>query len=368
MTRFTLQAIPALDRLSASARAILDGPGQERLFTSRAWFETFVEAGLADGAVPLFYVLADETGRAHALLPCQKVGGEAGLGDPTIASLTSFYSCDFQPLIAADADRPATALALGRCLARELAREPVVRIDTLDTTLPTLAPFLAGLARPGRLLLRYEHFGRWSEDLAGASFQDYLGRRDGALREVVRRKGNRLERAGGAFEMIDGAGVERGIAAYEAVYARSWKEPEPFPLFQPVLMRALARAGWLRLALCHIEGRPIAAQLWTVVGGRATVLKLAHDGEQDRLSPGTLLTAFAIRTLIERDGISSLDFGRGDDPYKRAWTRHRTPHIGILWTSVARRPALAVRHVLGGLLRRRRGGPAEMQEGAEPGQ
>jgi CelD/BcsL family acetyltransferase involved in cellulose biosynthesis len=180
---------------------------------------------------------------------------------------------------------------------------------------------------------------------------------------VVRRKGNRFERAGGSFALVEAEGVEKGIDDYEAVYARSWKEPEPFPLFQPTLMRALARAGWLRLALCHIEGRPVAAQLWVVVGGRATVLKLAHDKEFDRLSPGTLLTAFAIRALMERDRIRSLDFGRGDDAYKRAWTSRRTPHIGVLWTSLAKRPVMAARHLLGELLRRRRGGPVEAEDG-----
>src|SRR5262249_56488461 len=112
-----------------------------------------------------------------------------------------------------------------------------------------------------------------------------------ALREVVRRKGNRLARDGGTLTLVAASDVEKGIADYEAVYARSWKEPEPFPNFQPALMRALAQAGWLRLALCAVEGEPIAAQLWVVVGGRATVLKLAHDKAFHRLSPGTLLTA-----------------------------------------------------------------------------
>ena len=368
MTPFRLESVDSLDALPPSARAILDGPGGERLFTSRPWFETFVAAGLEAGATPLFYLLTDPDGRAHAMLPCQRVGADHGVGHPTMASLTSFYSCDFRPLIADGADRTATAFALGRYIARELGREAVVRIDSLDSTLPELTPFLAGLARPGRALLRYEHFGRWSEDLGSTTFPDYLGRRDGALREVVRRKGNRLERGGGAFEMIEGADVERGIADYESVYARSWKEPEPFPGFQPTLMRTLGRAGSLRLAICRLEGQPIAAQLWVVVGGRATVLKLAHDGAHDRLSPGTLLTAFAIRTMLERDAVTSLDFGRGDDPYKRAWTTRRTPHIGILWTSIVRRPVLAARHLAGELLRRRRGGPAEAQKSAEAGQ
>jgi CelD/BcsL family acetyltransferase involved in cellulose biosynthesis len=118
-------------------------------------------------------------------------------------------------------------------------------------------------------------------------------------------------------------------------------------------MQRLAEAGWLRLALCHLEGRPIAAQLWAVAGNEATVLKLAHDQAFDRWSPGTVLTAFAIRRIMEEGGIATLDFGRGDDPYKAQWTSVRTQHVGILWTSITRRPATVARHALGRLLGRR---------------
>jgi CelD/BcsL family acetyltransferase involved in cellulose biosynthesis len=121
-------------------------------------------------------------------------------------------------------------------------------------------------------------------------------------------------------------------------------------------MRKLAEAGWLRLALCHLEGRPIAAQLWVVAGSTATVLKLAHDQQFDKQSPGTALTAFAIRTLMERDPVDTLDFGRGDDPYKRGWTTRRTLHIGVQSVRVARRPILVARHVLGAAARKLRGG------------
>jgi CelD/BcsL family acetyltransferase involved in cellulose biosynthesis len=68
-----------------------------------------------------------------------------------------------------------------------------------------------------------------------------------------------------------------------------------------------------------------------------------------------VLTAFAIRTLMENDRIESLDFGRGDDPYKRGWATNRTPHIGVLSVSIARRPGLIARHFLGAAIRKLRG-------------
>jgi hypothetical protein len=333
-----------------AARAVFGGVGTEHLFTSLPWFESFVSAGLAKGAEPFFLILGDDE-TPWAILPCERPLS----GPASITGLTSFYSCDFRPVIAPETDRAAVACALGRAVSQEFSHHPVFGFDSLDIAEPTIKPFLAGLSRPGRALLRYAHFGRWWEDVSGTSFADYMAARGGALREVIRRKGAKLRRNGAILTMI-GPGdnpdaVERGIADYEAVYAASWKEPEPFPDFQPTLMRNLAAAGWLRLALCHIGDKPIAAQLWVLVGGTATVLKLAHDRAFDRQSPGTVLTHFAIGRLMEAETVRTLDFGRGDDPYKSAWTTNRTPHIGVLSVSYTRRPGLILRHRLGAAVR-----------------
>jgi len=345
---------PVLETSSAlpfSADSLFATAGLENLFTSKPWFEAFLAAGLQPDAEPLFFVLNGADG-PRALLPCQRHAH----GDPSVSSLTSFYSCDFRPLIAPDDE---AAFDLGRSVAEHLSGEAVFGFDSLSTDWPGLGAFLNGLSRPGRALLRYAHFGHWWEDVRGRGFDAYLADRDGALREVIRRKTARLERDGGALTMI-GAGstvaeVEAGIADYEAVYAASWKGTEPFPDFQPTLMRKLAEAGWLRLALLHVGAQPIAAQLWTLAGGTATVLKLAHDQHFDKQSPGTVLTAFAVRTLMNGGAIERLDFGRGDDPYKRGWTTRRTPHIGVRSVSLARRPLSVARHLLGAAIRGVRG-------------
>ncbi len=328
------------------AQALLDGPGSEQLFTSRLWFETFVSTGLAKGAEPFFLVLGNDPS-PQAILACEQHAD----GATSITALTSFYSCDFKPIIAADADPAVTAHSLGKAVTEAFRDEAVIGFDTLDSTQPETAQFIAGLARPGRALLRYRHFGHWWEDVTGKSFSAYMAERSGALREVVRRKGAKLAREGATLTMVGpGASaeeVERGIADYETVYAASWKELEVFPEFQPTLMRNLAAAGWLRLAFCHVDGNPVAAQLWVLVNGTATVLKLAHDQAFDRLSPGSVLTHFAIGRLMERETVRKLDFGRGDDPYKSGWTTNRSQHIGVLSVSVARRPGIIVRHALG---------------------
>ena len=44
-----------------------------------------------------------------------------------------------------------------------------------------------------------------------------------------------------------------------------------------------------------------------------------------RYSPGTVLTAMMLRRLIEEEGVSEIDFGRGDDDYKRGWGGSTSP-------------------------------------------
>jgi hypothetical protein len=147
----------------------------------------------------------------------------------------------------------------------------------------TLAGKQAGLA-----VARFDHFGDWHVNVAALSWAAYLDRRPGALRETIRRRMRRAERLAGAdFQVLeDTHDLAAGIIAFETVYARSWKEPEPYPRFNPAQIRAAGSIGVGRLGLWSIDGKPAAAQFWIVEHGRATVLKLAHDEAFKAHSPG----------------------------------------------------------------------------------
>jgi hypothetical protein len=204
------------------------------------------------------------------------------------------------------------------------------------------------------LASRFAHFGNWHEPIAGRSWDQYLAARPGALRETVRRK---LRRTPTTLEIVATTdAVEAGIDAYEEIYARSWKVPEPYPRFHAEMMRRAAAAGVLRLGLLRAEARVIAVQIWIVQGGRAAVLKLAHDESDKTLSPGTVLTALMIRELLGRETVTELDFGRGDDAYKQLWATQRRQRIGIVLANPLRLRGLAAlgRQALGHARRRLR--------------
>jgi CelD/BcsL family acetyltransferase involved in cellulose biosynthesis len=162
------------------------------------------------------------------------------------------------------------------------------------------------------------------------------------------RRADRLE--GARFDLLTApADMGRATDAFESVYRRSWKQPEPYPSFNAALIRAMADSGGLRFGLWSIGDQAVAVQLWVVRAGRAIVLKLAHDEAWKAHSPGTVLTALMLRHLLDTERVDQIDFGRGDDDYKSGWAALRRQRIGLLLVN-SWRPKGAVtllRHMAG---------------------
>ena len=321
---WSVAAFDHLAELPPDAEALFADPSTGSLFSTRDWYHCVIGAALPEAMRPVL-VLCQQDGEARALFPLKRHGGGS------LESLTTPYTCLYQPLVAAGATGE-TLFLIGRSFARFCHSHGAIRIEALDPDWPGLQPLLRGLRSTGLVPLRFDHFGNRHEPVAGGSWDSYLRSRDGALRETVRRKlGKALRDKDIRFDPITGGPeLEAGIAAFEDVYARSWKEPEPFPNFNASFLRAAAAMGILRLGVLRLAGHPIAAQYWVMTGKTGTVLKLAHDEAFRPLSPGTVLTALMIRSLLESDGVTELDFGRGDDPYKRQWVGMRRQRIGLI--------------------------------------
>ncbi len=159
---------------------------------------------------------------------------------------------------------------------------------------------MRGFRRAGYRSVPFASFGNWFEPLRGRRWDAYLADRPGALRETIRRRMRRAERDGGLAFGVAGPGETAAyLAEYQQVYAQSWKQAEPFPAFAAAFVAEAARAGVLRIAVLRRDGRAVAAQYWTVEHGIATVLKLAHVETARNDSPGTVLTAWMIRRLVD---------------------------------------------------------------------
>jgi hypothetical protein len=186
---------------------------------------------------------------------------------------------------------------------------------------------LEGLSQSGLVMAGYRHFANWYEEIE--SLDSYWSRRPRRLHATVERKGRKL--AASRFRILSSpAELEEGALLYDEIYAASGKCAEPHPGFMTELMRRLAPLDQLRLGLLMAGDVPIAAQLWLVQRREATIFKLAHRLEYSSYSPGTILTHRMFSSLIPALGIERVDFGRGDDGYKRDWLRSRAFRKGVI--------------------------------------
>ena len=78
-----------------------------------------------------------------------------------------------------------------------------------------------------------------------------------------------------------------------------------------------ARAGRLRGYVLSVGTRPMAYQLGMIDGGTYHLVATAFDQRWADLSPGQVLHFMVMRDLADR-GLSTIDYGFGDAPYKQA--------------------------------------------------
>lgn len=255
-------------------------------------------------------------------------------GPDGAAPLGTWYSFFVRPLVSDPAKAPMLLEALARSLAPTgaLAFAPMPEAEAAALAKALRASGWIGVAEPcdtNHILA-----------LGGRSFAEYWAARPGQLRETVRRKTAR----GKVALRIETAFNADDWAAYEAIYARSWKPEEGNPAFLRAFAEAEGKAGALRMGIAEIDGQPVAAQFWTVEGGTAWIHKLAHDEAHRAHSPGTLLTAALLRHVIDEDHVDTVDFGTGDDAYKRDWMEAQRPRFALRFyrpAAVGHWPALA---------------------------
>lgn len=231
-----------------------------------------------------------------------------------LVGLSNYYSFAFRPIFTGTPSEDTRRLLLTatakrlRARAASIVLEPVPDDGSRDL-------IVACFTRAGWQVFDTVKTVNHTLDTAGTDFATYWAGRPGALRSTVKRKGARglvdLE----LFDRFDAD----AWAAYESVYADSWKPDEGHPDFLRALAEREGAAGALRLGIARIDGRPVAAQLWTTDHGTANIHKLAHAEDSDKASPGTLLSYAMFEHALTRDRVARIDFGTGDDAYKRDW-------------------------------------------------
>ena len=308
------------------------------LFQSEDWFAHLLAHGFERQPQHLELPLA----RGVCLHLMQQAPGEP------LSSLSNYYSCLYGPQGDVEVVSPAQWTAAAHAM-KGLPGGAVVRLQPLDSAADWLPLLESGLRAAGYWTGHFFSFGNWYQPVPQGGFETYWPGRPSALRNSVDRGRRRLNKAG--VWRIDihshaSDALEEAIAAYEAVYAKSWKTPEPCPDFMPGLIRLAASKGWLRLGVLWLKGEPLAAQLWLVCHGKANIYKLAYVLGFEKLSAGSVLTTELMRYTMDVDGVTEVDYLSGDDAYKADWMAARRERVGLMaFDKLSARGLLsAVRH------------------------
>jgi ribosomal protein S18 acetylase RimI-like enzyme len=304
------------NQLPASANALFEQGEKDSIFFSRLWFECLTTTALDDDhTLVLACVVAGDT--VMAILPLMESAGNKAWYSLR-HGFTPLYS-----LLLADHDQERVLSCLARALSqlpvKGLLLEPVAdddsKINGLQRVLET-----AGFSCD-YIFRSYN----WIYRLQGQSYAEYMAERPAHLRNTISRKKRKLDREHGyEIRLFIGDEVPRHMSDYYVVYNASWKQNEIKNAgFQDCFVESFSKAGWSRLAILYVKGQPVAAQLWFVHHGKASIFRLAYDKAWRQYSTGSILTSFLMEYVIDTDAVEVIDFLTGNDAYKQDWMSER---------------------------------------------
>lgn len=273
----------------------------------------------------VIYGHASRGDRLIGILPMRLVRRR---GVRSLESLSNYYTSLYAPMLAPEAQRQDLTEIISATV-RQCGGADVMRFAPMDPASTDYVGLLQALRHAGWVPLTFFCFGNWYLKVQGG-WEGYLKSRGGNLRSSIKRRTRDFAADRGTLEMVTCSQLDEAIEAYSRVYAGSWKKPEPYPDFVPSLIKLVSKHGMLRLGIARLQGQPVAAQLWIVGGAKASIYKVAYDDTYAEYSPGTVLTSFMMKHVIEADGVTEVDFLIGDDKYKELWMSHRRERWGIV--------------------------------------
>lgn len=247
-----------------------------------------------------------------------------------LRALANYYSSLYTPVLSSASDRLGAATDLAREVVRTRPRLATLNLSPLADNNPETAQLASALSAAGWFVRRYACFGNWTLPCEGLTFADFIAARDSQVRNTLARKAKKLKAAGSLQICVAPDEVEQAMDGFDAVYAKSWKQPEPYPNFIRGWARRCAERGWLRLGLARVGDTVVAAQFWFTIAQRAYIFKLAYDEDYAKWSAGTVLTAHMFERAMDTDKVVEIDYLTGDDEYKKSWMTQRRERIGLM--------------------------------------
>ena len=316
------------DQLPESANALFEQGEKGSIFFSRPWFENLVTALEDDQTMVLACVVAEN--KVMAILPLIKSTGN------TLYALKHRYTTHYS-LLLADPEHDQDQQRILTCLAQGLNQLPLhsLLLEPIADNDSRIVGLQGMMESAGYRCERIFRSYNWIYRVRGQSYKDYLAARPARLRNTIFRKKRKLDREHGyKIRLFTGDEVPQAMSDYYAVYTASWKANEQYVDFLDGIVAGfsssdLSGPGWSRLAILYVKGKPIAAQLWFVLRGKASIFRLSYDKAWKQYSPGSILTSFLMEYVIDTDEVEEIDFLTGNDTYKQDWMSDRRERFAL---------------------------------------
>jgi len=197
---------------------------------------------------------------------------------------------------------------------------------------PEVSPVTAELRRAfrGRGYVHVSRSGPYPTLPIDASWKDPESHFNAGRRSDFRRAYRAAERFGSPELVIvtpDASNLEALLAQAIEAELHSWKGRSGTALALDPLraqiyghyLRSICEKGLLRLGLMRIDGKTIGMQIAVQTNQRLWLLKIGHNEEYSKCSPGTLLMLTLTRYAAEQQ-LQSIEFLGSAEPWTQLWT------------------------------------------------
>lgn len=306
------------DQLPQNADALFSQAEKESLFFSRVWFENLISTSLKQGQTPVLACVLDENQELLLIMPLisDSIGNWESLNH---IMLTSLYT----PILTKQKDKQQSSIA---CLAKGISQLPLqsLTLAPVSEDNEAIRQLRIELESHGFNCNRFQRFFNWYQQVEEDSGDTYMAKRPSKLRNTIARKQRKLEREHDfRIRLYTDNIPDNALKDYYAVFKASWKPKE---IYKPTIsgfIQAVSGRGWTRLAILYIDEQPAAAQLWFVAHKKASIFKLAYDETWKQYSPGSILTQYLMKHVIDQDRVEEIDFLTGNDRYKQDWVSQK---------------------------------------------
>lgn len=164
-----------------------------------------------------------------------------------------------------------------------------------------------------------------------ADFADYYEKRPSQLKNTLKRREKKLLKQHQYHIKIFDQQTDfaENFEHYKKIYQLSWKGEEySFGFIEQVCLAALSTNS-LRMGLLFVDEKPVAAQLWFLHHGSASIFKLAYDPAYQAFSVGSLLSMAISKHVIEIDKVTMIEFGMGSEAYKKDWLSKQRQRLSL---------------------------------------